>query len=65
MSLPSPWIEPAKPPFPTPMNFPFQFCVGSHSSMLMRESEVGLRTIFTEQCAAAMSDPRREVIPTS
>src|SRR5438477_12534950 len=33
------------------MNFPFQFCVGSHISMLIRESEVGLRTKTTLQCA--------------
>ena len=26
-------MEPANPPLPTPMNFPFQFSVGSHISM--------------------------------
>ena len=45
MSLFKPWMEPANPPFPTPMNFPFQFWVGSQSSILIRESDVGLRTI--------------------
>src|SRR5437867_3894205 len=42
-------MEPAKPPLPTPMNFPFQFWTGSHSSMLIRESDVGfsVRTRLT------------------
>ena len=43
------WMDPANPPLPTAMNFPFQFCVGSQSAILMSESGVGLRTSFTWQ----------------
>ena len=47
---PYPWIDPAKPPFPTTSNFPFQFSVGIHSSAPILESDDGLRTIVTRQC---------------
>ena len=42
-------VDPANPPFPTPMNFPFQFWAGSQSSILIRESEEGLRSRRTRQ----------------
>src|SRR5262252_4479554 len=48
---PQPWIAPAQPPLPTARNLPFQFFVGSQSSTLMFESEVGLSTIVTLQCS--------------
>src|SRR5262245_38501563 len=48
-------MEPAKPPLPTPMNLPFQFFVGSHISILMSESEVGLRTSMTRQCSGILA----------
>src|SRR5262245_57506525 len=48
-------MEPANPPLPTPMNFPFQFSVGSQSSILIRESEVGLRIIWTLQWAGILA----------
>src|SRR6266581_2335035 len=55
MSLVKPWIDPAHPPLPTPMNLPFQFSVGSHSSTLILESAVGLRIIVTRQCAGIVA----------
>src|SRR6516225_5360053 len=48
---PQPWIAPAQPPLPTARNLPVQFFVGSHSSTLMLESDVGLSTIVTLQCS--------------
>src|SRR5580765_8140130 len=48
---PHPWIAPAQPPLPTARNLPFQFFVGSQSSTLIFESEVGLSTIVTLQCS--------------
>src|SRR2546421_289590 len=48
-------MEPAKPPFPTARNFPFQLDAGSHSSILIRESDVGLRVISTRQCAGMLA----------
>jgi hypothetical protein len=35
---------------PTARNLPFQFSVGSHSSTLMFESDVGFSTSVTRQC---------------
>src|SRR5215510_10526382 len=44
-------MDPAKPPLPTPMNLPFQFWMGSQSSMLIKESDVGVSVTCTRQCA--------------
>src|SRR5580765_5856308 len=48
-------MDPAKPPFPTPMHLPFQFFVGSQSSILIMESAVGFRTITTRQCSGMLA----------
>src|ERR1700704_3868275 len=40
---------PAHPPLPTARNFPFQFCVGIHSSISMCESEDGVSVATTRQ----------------
>src|ERR1700722_126593 len=53
---PYPWIDPAKPPFPTTRNRPFQFSVGIQSSATMLESDDGFRTILTRQCRGIWAD---------
>jgi len=40
---------PAHPPLPTARNLPFQFCVGSHSSIPMCESDDGSSVATTRQ----------------
>src|SRR5262245_16758274 len=42
-------MTPAQPPLPTAWNFPFQLLVGSHTSILMSESLVGLIVAATRQ----------------
>src|SRR5262245_51464636 len=48
-------MDPANPPLPTPMNLPFQFWIGSQSSMLISESDDGLSTICTRQWAGMLA----------
>src|SRR6478736_4283914 len=56
MSLARPWIDPANPPLPTPMNLPFHLSTGgSHISILISESDEGLRSSCTRQCAGMMA----------
>ena len=42
---------PWKPPPPVPRNLPFQFVSGSQTSILMLESELGVRVAVTRQKA--------------
>src|SRR5688572_2922907 len=45
-------MDPANPPLPTPMNLPFHASAGgSHNSMLISESDEGVSTSCTRQCA--------------
>src|SRR5271166_2115083 len=48
------WISPAKPPFPTPSNFPFQPEAGIQISILMSESLVGFNLAATRQNAGML-----------
>src|SRR4029453_4170144 len=51
-----PWYGPANPPLPTPQNLPSQRSAdGSHISMLISESDDGLRTSCTRQCAGIIA----------
>src|SRR3954467_8185744 len=56
MSVARPWIDPANPPLPTPLNLPFHLSPGgSHISILIIESDDGLRSSWTRQCAGMMA----------
>src|ERR1700680_157750 len=44
-------MEPPQPPLPTARNLPFHSAIGSHTSIRMSESEVGLRLAATRQKA--------------
>src|SRR6266545_1022633 len=46
-------MAPDQPPLPTPMNFPFQPSAGSHTSILISESEVGRMVAATRQKAGS------------
>src|SRR4051812_20298898 len=46
-------MDPAKPPFPTPWNLPFQPEAGSHTSTWISESADGFKTIATRQNSTA------------
>src|SRR6266545_7308128 len=48
-------ISPDQPPFPTPMNLPFQPDTGIHTSNLMLESFVGLISPATRQNIGKLS----------
>src|SRR5215831_11191729 len=47
--------SPDHPPLPTPMNFPFQFSVGNHTSILIVESGTGRIVAATRQNAGRRS----------
>src|SRR2546425_1173786 len=49
-------ISPDQPPFPTPMNLPFQSIAGIQTSNLMSESFVGLISPATRQKAGKLSN---------
>src|SRR2546428_811744 len=44
-------MTPAQPPLPTAWNFPFQATAGSHTSILMSESDDGVSVAATRQNA--------------
>src|SRR5262245_58604743 len=44
-------MTPWKPPPPVPRNLPFQVVLGSHTSILMAESLIGVRVAVTRQTA--------------
>src|ERR1700676_5624619 len=46
-------ICPANPPLPCPLNFPFHPLSGSHTSMWIAESALGVATTWTRQNAAS------------
>ena len=43
------WISPANPPFPWARNLPFQAVTGSHTSIAMDESALGVASTTTRQ----------------
>jgi len=47
-------IAPAKPPFPTPWNLPFQIAAGIQISIPMSESLLGVRLAATRQNAGML-----------
>src|SRR5215469_10024592 len=64
-------MVPAQPPLPTASNFPFQFTIGSQTSILMSESDEGVRVAATRQkagnsvnCWVAELVAGRENVPT-
>jgi hypothetical protein len=48
-------MDPAKPPFPTPSNFPFQPEAGIHTSIPISESLVGASVAATRQKAGMLA----------
>src|ERR1017187_4038777 len=48
-------MTPAKPPLPTPSNFPFQPELGNHTSKRIFESGAGLMTPVTRQKAGRLA----------
>src|SRR6516162_4153471 len=50
-------MDPPKPPFPTAMNRPFHVVVGSQSSALIFESEVGVSRSRTRQYSGSGGGP--------
>ncbi len=47
-------IDPAKPPFPTPLNVPFQIEAGIHTSIPMSKSLVGVNVAAMRQNAGIL-----------
>src|ERR1700689_1804608 len=48
-------MVPARPPLPTPWNFPFQFATGNHTSKWITDTAVGFRIPCTSQNAGRFS----------